>query len=159
MPWRQGTGAGRGGTSRAQAPTATLARVVPLLLFSYIGVLSEILFKEMEELCWHNSWKTTRGGPLGSAVGLKTSQTVLLEAKSWGRQAFWGNLAFPRGSIGSSLLTETEWLLSPGPFASWAVLFFSFVVWGVLALQPCKGRIKLSLFLIQMDFVPGEALG
>lgn len=124
MPWRQGTGAGRGGTSRAQALTATLARVVPLLLFSYIGVLSEILFKEMEELCWHNSWKTTHGGPLGSAVGLKTSQTVLLEAKSWGRQAFWGNLAFPRGSIGSSLLTETEWLLSPGPFASWAVLFF-----------------------------------
>lgn len=70
-----GTGAGRGGTSKAQAPTAALARVVLLLLFLYIGVLSEILFKEMEGLCWHNSWKTTRGKPLGPTVGLKTSQT------------------------------------------------------------------------------------
>lgn len=41
-----------------------------------------------------------------------------------------GNLAFPRGRIDSSLLTETERLLSPGPFASLCMFRFFFCCMG-----------------------------
>lgn len=101
------------------------------------------------------------GGHLSPTVGLKTSQTcILLEAESRAHRRF-GELSFSQCfSQGPyRLLSLDRDRVAALSRAICQPVCFVVVVWGVLALQPCKSKIKLSSLFIQINFVPGEVLG